>query len=175
MVLDPWWPKKCIALDTNLLVVLIAYSSLAAKTVQRDRILGDIRGRNDGLSPKAFDILWQLVRNVERRLTTQHVVAESYNILKRQASLPHREDLWNSAIAFLADRNVVIEEHSCRFQDLRESRYSKILNEVGPCDAGLICTAERQGATIVSDDSGLIRWAGTRAVPAITLKEIASQ
>jgi hypothetical protein len=66
-----------------------------------------------------------------------------------------------------------IEEHSCLIKDVLELEgYRDILDELGPSDAGLIFTAERQKATIITDDGQLVHWAAVRAVPAVFLNQI---
>jgi hypothetical protein len=164
----------CLAIDTNLFLPLLGYQCLQfdnAKPLERVRILTSIRGRSDGMSPERFDDLWKLFRSGARRIVTQHVIAEAYGLRKRLDSLQYRKDLvWRGAIAILGSG---IEEQSCALRDLLEQDgYRKILTEIGPTDAGLIFTAERQKATIITDDGPLARWAGVRSVPVILLPSI---
>jgi predicted DNA-binding protein (UPF0278 family) len=101
------------------------------------------------------------------RNVTQHIVAEAYGLRKL---LRFQKDLiWQSALGLF--KNPGIEEWSCTVEDLRDG-YRDILIQVGPADAGLILTAERQKATIVTDDGGLAHCAGVRSVPAVLLHQL---
>jgi rRNA-processing protein FCF1 len=168
---DPLRPPVCLVIDTNLLLLLLGYQCLlleSAKARERNRVLAQICGRADNLSPERFDDLWNLFRSAERRIVTQHVVAESYGLRKR---LAFRKDLiWASAIGLLA--NPGIEEQSCQVGDLLREGYRDILAEIGPSDAGLILTAEQQKATIVTDDGPLAYWARVRSIPAVLLSQL---
>ena len=135
-------------------------------------MLGDIRGRDDGISPERFDDLWRLFRAATRRIVTQHVVAETYGLRNRLSSLRHQKELvWDGAMRLLADPGV--EEEPCLVRDLSaDTAYRQILIEIGPADAGLIYTAEHHRATIVTDDNELAHWAGLRSVPVALLPQI---
>jgi rRNA-processing protein FCF1 len=142
-----------------------------ATPFERIRVLTKIRGRDGGMSPERFDDLWELFRSEARKIVTQHVIAEAYGLRRRLDSLQYRKDLvWRGAIALL---KTGIEEQSCALRDLlAQDGYRKILTEIGPTDAGLIFTAERQKATIITDDDELASWAGFRSVPVILLPSI---
>jgi hypothetical protein len=172
---DPLRPPVHLAIDTNLLLLLLGYQCLLlenTKALERARVLTDIRGRSDHISPERFDDLWRLFRGAARRIVTQHVIAETYGSRRRLGSFRHRKDLvWRGAIELLTDPG--IEEQSCQVRDVHEKEeYRDILSELGPADAGLLYTAERQKATIITDDGPLVHWAGVRSVPAIGLKQI---
>jgi hypothetical protein len=164
-----------MVIDTTLLLLLLGYQCLLfeqAEPLVRTRVLAEIRGRDDRISPERFDGLWNLFRSAARRIVTQHVVAEAYGLRNRLASFRHQKELvWRSAIMLLADPG--IEEHCCLIKDVIErEEYRDILGELGPSDASLIFTAELQKATIVTDDGRLVHWAGVRAVPAVFLNQI---
>lgn len=167
MIHDPLQPPLCLAVDTNLLLLILAYQCLLldkATPLERARVLIEIRARDDLVSSEGFDDLWRLFRAARRRIVTQHVIAETYGLRRRLASFRHRRELvWQAAIALLGDPG--FEEQSCTVQDLYERKeYRPILIELGPTDAGLIHTAERQKATIVTDDEKLANWARRRYV-----------
>ena len=150
MISDPLRPPVKLAIDTNLLLLLVGYQCLLfenASALERARVLTEIRGRDDGISPDRFDDLWNLFQSAARRIVTQHVIAETYGLRRRLASFRDRKDLvWRSALVLLA--NPGIEEQSCSIRDVHNRReYSDILTELGPADAGLIYTAEHQKAT----------------------------
>jgi rRNA-processing protein FCF1 len=173
---DPLSPPVCLAIDTNLLLVLLGYRCLlfqGAKPIERGRVLTEIRGRDDNVSPERFDDLWDLFRNAARRIVTQHVVAETYGSRRKLGSFQHQKDLvWRSARALLMD-HPGIEEQACTIRDVLERKeYRNILEELGPTDAGLILTAERQKATIITDDGRLAHLARARSVQAMGLHEI---
>jgi hypothetical protein len=175
VIRNPLQPPVCIVIDTTLLLLLLGYQCLLfeqAEPLERIRVLTEIRGRDDRISPERFDGLWDLFRSATRRIVTQHVVAEAYGSRNRLASFRHQKELvWRSAITLLA--NPGIEEQSCLITDVVEREgYRDILHELGPSDAGLIFTAELLKATIITDDGRLVHWAGVRAVPAVFLNQI---
>jgi hypothetical protein len=136
---------------------------------QRQRMLDEIRARGDTLSPRHYDNLWQLFRSAKRRITTEHVIAESRGSRNPMRSYP-RERVWQAAIVLL---NFPVEEVSCSVREIHaDANYTKILVYLGPADAGLIYVAERQKATILSEDGSLGHWARSRSVPAMSLQEI---
>jgi len=168
---DPLRPPLCLVIDTNVLLLLIGYQCSQLENtgpLERTRVLNKIRGRDD-ISPDRFDDLWQLFQSAKRRIVTEHVIAETYGLRER---LPHRKDLvWRGAIKLLTDPG--IEELSCRVKEVDEKTgYGKILTELGPADAGLLYTAEREKATLITDDGQLVHWAGVRSVPAVSLHQI---
>lgn len=167
MIRDPLRPPVCLVVDTNLLLLVVGYQCLQlekAQAFERTRVLTEIRGRDDGISPDRFDDLWNLFWSAARRIVTQHVIAETYGLRRKLASFRHRRDLvWESAIMLLAKPG--IEEQSCLVHDvLAQEGYRDILVELGPTDAGLIYTAEQLQATIITDDGTLARWAAVRSV-----------
>jgi rRNA-processing protein FCF1 len=176
MIRDPLRSPVNIAIDTNLLLILIGYRCLLldnARAPERTRVLTAIRGRDDGMSPERFDDLWNLFHNAASRIVTQHVVAETYGLRNRLAKFSHRKDLvWRSALDLLTHPG--IEEHtSCPVRDMHDMHeYRDILYEIGPTDAGLIHTAEREKATIITDDGQLTHWAAARSVPGVLLNQI---
>lgn len=175
MIRDPLRPPVKLAIDTNLLLLLLGYQCLLfenASPKARTRVLTEIRGRDDSISPERFDDLWNLFHSAARRIVTQHVITETYGLRRRLASFRDRKDLvWRSALRLLADPG--IEEQSCSIRDVHNRReYSDILTELGPADAGLIYTAEHQKVTIITDDGQLAHWAAVRLVPAILSNQI---
>ncbi len=173
MIRDRLRPPVKLAIDTNLLLLLLAYQCLLldnARPQARTRVLNKIRGRGDDMSPQRFDDLWSLFHSAASRIVTQHVIAETYGLRSLLASF--RKDLvWRGALILLADPG--IEEQSCLIRDVHRAHgYSDILHEIGPADAGLIYTAERNKATILTDDGMLAHWANVRSVPAVPLNQI---
>jgi len=66
-----------------------------------------------------------------------------------------------------------VEERQCRLMDLAaNAAYLKALIELGPADAGLLYVAESIGATLISDDGPLLRWAYSHGVPAYPVSGI---
>src|SRR5580765_6584259 len=63
-----------------------------AALLERIRVLTDIRGRDDRISPERFDGLWELFRSAARLIVTQHVVADAYGLRNRLASFRHQRD-----------------------------------------------------------------------------------
>jgi len=172
MVYDPLRPPMSLAIDTNIMLVLLGYQCLLSKNApsrERARVLAEIRGRADGLSPERFDDLWQLFHHASRRIATEHLIAETYG--RRKLLRFQKELVWKCAMELLTDPG--IEELSCPVRELYEREgYRKMLIELGPCDAGLVYTAEKQKATILTDDDPLIRWANVRSVRAIPLNQL---
>ena len=103
---------------------------------------------------------------------TQHVVAEAFGLRARLGLFRHRRELvWQAALGLLSQPG--IEEHPVRVTELAESPdYRRLLQEIGPVDAGLIYTAERRGAVILSEDGPLQHWAGARSVEVKSLNQI---
>jgi rRNA-processing protein FCF1 len=173
MIRDPLRPPVKLAIDTNLLLILIGDQCLRldnARSQERTRVLTKIRGRDDDMSPERFDDLWNLFHSASHRMVTQHIIAETYGLRRLLTSF--RKDLvWHSVLMLLA--NPGIEEQSCRVRDVHDvHEYRRILEEIGPTDAGLIHTAEHNKATIITDDGKLAQWAAARSVPAIGLNQI---
>lgn len=175
-MLNPLSSPRCLAIDTNLFLLLLGYQCLLlenASPLERNRVLYEIRGRSDRIYPKTFDDFWSLVSRAKRRIVTQHVVAETYGLRKRLAAFRQKKDLvWRSA-AELLKSSPGIEEQPCKTQEMFENdAYRAILIELGPTDAGLILTAERQEATLITDDAQLASWAEARSVPVLRLNQI---
>jgi hypothetical protein len=92
----PLRPPVELAIDTNLLLLLLGYQRLRlenAPPLVRARVLTEIRGRNDRISPETFDDLWNLFHSAARRIVTQHILAETYGLRRRLASFRHRKEL----------------------------------------------------------------------------------
>ena len=73
-------PAAPLALDTNPFLLLVTYRYLESKNAtapERMRALTDVRGQPDYLPPESFDELWYIFEHANRRITTQHVVAEA--------------------------------------------------------------------------------------------------
>jgi hypothetical protein len=117
------------------------------------------------VSLEQFDALWQVFERAPRRIVTQHVVAESFsNRMRKQFN-------WVSAITLLPGHSV--EELACCIRDLHTcDAFRRIMEDVGPSDAGLIYTAEIEKATILSEDGRLRHWADVREVTTLTLTDL---
>lgn len=79
MLRDPLRVPVCLAIDANLILLLLGYQCLLfqkAKSLDPVRILREIRGRDDGILPERFDDLWSLFLAASRRIVTEHVIAE---------------------------------------------------------------------------------------------------
>jgi predicted nucleic acid-binding protein len=161
-----------LVIDTNVLLVLLGYQCLQldnARGLERERVLNEIRGREDVISPARFDDLWNLFHTSKRRIVTPHVIAETYG-LRKLLAFP-KDLIWDAARTIL-DRPG-IEEQSCLLSEVFGIEgYRTILKELGPADAGLIYTAERHKATVISDDGGLRPLASARSVTVLALKQL---
>jgi hypothetical protein len=157
-----------IAIDTNLFSVLLRYFSLESQDVdpaERERQLQKVSGRPDPVSLEQFDSLWQIFERAPRRIVTQHVVAEAFsNKMRKQFN-------WSSAIRLLP--SYFVEERGCCISDVYAHReFQRMLQEIGPTDAGLIYTAEIEKATIISEDGRLRHWAEVREVPTLAVNQL---
>ena len=151
-----------LAIDTNVLLLLVAYWRLEdSQGLTRARILRDIRGRDDHLSAEQFDGMWQRFRKAQRRVVTQHVVAEVWG--PRGHRKQYRELIWPVAISLLKQFDV--EELPCTTRELDANpEYRPILERIGPVDAGLLDTAEQQKLTLLTEDRELLEAAYRRFV-----------
>jgi rRNA-processing protein FCF1 len=159
---------RTIAIDTNIFLVLLSYHSLKSEVVSaadRERRLVEVRGRDDKVSLDQFDALWRIFARAERRIVTQHVVAEAFsNKMRRRSN-------WSSAIELLPKYDM--EERGCCIRDLyAQAEFRRIVEEIGPTDAGLIYTAGTEKATIITEDRRLRQWAEVRSVPALALNQL---
>jgi hypothetical protein len=159
---------RAIAIDTNLFSVLLRYYCLASEDVgdlERERQLQEVSGRQDPLSLEQFDALWQIFERAPRRIVTQHVVAEAFsNKMRKQYN-------WSSALRLLP--TYCLEERGCCISDVySRPMFRRILEDIGPTDAGLIYTAEIEKAMIISEDGRLRHWAEVRSVKALALNEL---
>ena len=162
-----------IAIDTNLLILVLADVRLRQQRTfgtPRLKLLTDERGRDDALPPERFDDLWQVFESAERRIVTQHVMIEALRG-RKDSPLSKKENLWEAAVKLLEDYQ--LEEQSCVVSELfRSEDYKKILQDIGPTDAGLIFVAAREKVTLISDDENLLRWARVRRVPCFSLRHL---
>jgi hypothetical protein len=161
-------PPRVIALDTNILSLLLSYYSLVAhgaSSVERERRLRQVRGRSEPVSGAQFDALWQFFKTVPRRIVTQHVVAEAFgNKMRKQFN-------WSDAIGLLPKYHV--EELGCCISDLYADKdFRPIIEALGPTDAGLIHTAEVEKAAILSEDGPLRNWAQGRRVETLAWNQM---
>jgi rRNA-processing protein FCF1 len=174
--LSPLSPRLNLVIDTNILLLLIGYecSRLDKQgALERSRVLNDIRGR-DRVSPDRFDGLWRVFETAAKRVVTQHVVAEAYGLRKRLASSYRKDVVWQGALTIL--RHPGIEEESFQVVDLdADPKYHAVLIALGPSDAGILYTAERRKATILTDDGELQHWASTRNIQWLSLNLIGSE
>jgi hypothetical protein len=157
-----------IAIDTNLFSVLLRYYCLESEDVsapERERQLREVSGRPGSVPLEQFDALWQIFERAPRRIVTQHVVAEAFsNKMRKRFN-------WSSAIRLLP--NYGVEERGCSISDVYARRgLQRMLEELGPTDAGLIFTAEIEKATIISEDGRLRHWADVREVPALAFDQL---
>lgn len=84
-----------------------------------------------------------------------------------------KEVVWGSAFTLL--REHALEERACRIRDfIPRPEFRRILETLGPTDAGLLHIAEIEKATLLTEDWELIRFAHERSVPVLSLKQIAS-
>jgi hypothetical protein len=138
--------RDCIVIDTNQVLLLIAYEVLRntqRSTLERASILYEVRGRGHDVPPEQFEQLWLVFRNAKRKVITQHVVAEVYNLRQRLRPLQAQSDrVWEAAGQLLHRDH--IEEQSCSITELyNDEIYSQILHAIGPADASLILTAQQ--------------------------------
>jgi rRNA-processing protein FCF1 len=164
-----------LVLDTNVLLLLIGYECSrleALGDLDRRRVLEEIRGRGDRVSPERFDDLWRLFQSATQRIVTQHVIAEAYGLRSKLGAFRSRKSLvWRAALEIL--RSPGIEEDSFQVRQLSDlPEYRKILTEIGPADTGLLFTAERRKATILTEDRELWHWATVRNIPVLALNQI---
>jgi rRNA-processing protein FCF1 len=158
-----------IVIDTNLLLVVLADEHLESTGTTgpaRFSRLRDAWGQGHSLPDERFKDLQQVFRQAARRIVTQHVIAEVYN-LRGRSTIQDRNILTD----LLA--GVDLAERSCAFAELYKSAaYRKMLGDVGVTDAGLIYVAEREKATILSEDRDLSSWAHARSVPCFNLQSV---
>ena len=174
MVISRLTIPSALAIDTNILLVLLGYQCLLferASPLKRERILKEVLGSGGPVSGEQFDGLWQLFLNAGRRIVTQHVVAEVYGLRKRLKF--KKEAIWKSAVALLMEFG--LEEQSCCVRDLHGiPAFRHMLEKVGPTDAGLLRAAEVEKAMLVTEDWALRGFAHERSVPVLSLSQIPS-
>lgn len=135
---------RSIAIDTNLLLVLLAYDYIEHSKptdVMKLRILDDLRGRGREVPLACYTNLWMLFERASRRVVTQHVIAEVHNLQKRVPVLRTGwSSFWDAGARLVRDNQV--EELPCTVADLdRHEAFRVILREIGPTDAGLLFVA----------------------------------
>jgi rRNA-processing protein FCF1 len=167
--------RDSVVIDSNLMLLLIAYEALRhtpRPPLERVSILFEVRGRGRDVPPEQFERLWLVFQNAKRKVITQHVVAELYNLRQKLGPLQAQSSrIWEVATQLLNRDH--IEEHSCSLAELCEDEgYSRIVRAIGPADTGLIFTAERLGCEILSEDGELSHWSWTRRVPCRPLKAL---
>jgi len=160
-----------IAIDTNLLLVVLADEQLRRRNTAgpaRLSSLRDVWGQPGGVQPERFQDLRTVVLQANHRIVTQHVIAEVYNLCDRFSVL---RDL-NTVTDLLA--GLGLSEHPCSFADLmNRDDYRKILGDVGVTDAGLIYVAEGKKAVILSENHrDLWRCAHARSVQCYDLRSV---
>jgi hypothetical protein len=150
--------SRDIAIDTNVLSVLLCYYRLEFGHLggpQRERQLQNVLRRP--LPLEQFESLWNFFGSDRRRIVTQNVVAEAFTNRMRQGD-------WSRGIGLL--REYGLEERECCIAYLyARGEFRRMIDEIGPTDAGLIYIAEVEKATIISEDGRLRPWAGVRSVP----------
>jgi predicted nucleic acid-binding protein len=160
---------RVIAIDTNLFTLVLLCHRFKSKGLgvpERERELQEVWGRQDTVSLEQLDALWRIFERAHRRIVTQHIVAETFSNRGRK-----RLKEWRHAIGLVPEYNV--EERSCRICDLHAlTDFREIMEELGPSDAGLIYTAKREGATIVTEDQRLRDLAYHHGVPALALDQL---
>ncbi len=160
-------------IDTNVFLLVAGYSCLLDQDVppaQRAARLRTIRACGDNLPPERFDALWRVFHAAQRRLVTQHVTAEAYNLghIRWDWLLKGLSGVWHASLG-----QWHVEELPCALSDLyADEVYRRIVDQAGPTDAGLILTAKRERATILSEDRRLAGYARQRAVEALSPWEI---
>ena len=167
--------RDCVVIDTNQLLLLIACEVLQntrRTTLERVPILEAIRGRADRVPPEQFERLWLVFQRARRKVTTQHVIAETYNLCHRLRPLQTPKDvIWKAANQLLDRDNM--EERGCSIAELStDDGYNQILHAIGPADAGLIFTAQKLKCEILSEDGKLSDWSWKRHVHCTPLKAL---
>jgi predicted nucleic acid-binding protein len=167
-------PAAPLALDTNPFLLLVTYRYLKSKNataLERMLALSDVRDQSDYVEPELFDDLWYIFENTKRRIITQHVIAEALKFSRPGWLQGHKDAVRDAAISLLDDFRV--EEHSCPILDLHANGdYRKVLIALGYTDAGLLHTAERHKATLITEDTKLLSFAYARFVPAFPLSQL---
>jgi rRNA-processing protein FCF1 len=169
-------PRPTLVIDTNILLLLIGYEYSFSDRLDgpaRSRLLNDIHGKGEHVSPDRFDDLWEFFNFAAHRIVTQHVIAEAYSRGKK--FFPGKKELfWKSVLAILRNRG--IEEASFVVRDMVDATsYEKILSEIGPADAGILYTAQQRKATILTNDGPLQHWASARNIQWLSLNQISSE
>lgn len=167
--------RDCFVIDTNQVLLLIALEVLRhtqRSALDRVNILNAVRARDDDVPPEQFEQLWLVFQNAVRKVITQHVVAETYNLRHRLRPLQTQSDrIWRAATQLLYRDH--IEERACSMTELyQDEGYAKIVRAIGPADAGLILTAQQLECGILSEDEQLSHWSWTRLVPCVSLKAL---
>ena len=97
--------RNGVVIDTNQMLLLIAYEVLRhtkRSALERANILYEVRERDDDVPPEQFEELWLLFQSVRRKVITQHVVAETYNLRHRLRPLQTKSDrIWEAATQLL--------------------------------------------------------------------------
>ena len=164
-------PAAPLALDTNPFLLLVTYRYLKSKNataLERMLALSDVRDQSDYVEPwSAFTLHYRY------RQTPYHI-----RITRLPGAPPggtrlslDGQALAGNAISLLDDFRV--EEHSCPILDLHANGdYRKVLIALGYTDAGLLHTAERHKATLITEDTKLLSFAYARLVPAFPLSQL---
>jgi len=98
--------------------------------------------------------LLELFENIQKILTTSHVIVEIAWLRKRRSSLPSRE-FWEYARDYLARKK--LDERLLTLNEICGSDEGlKIVSEIGPTDAGLIELARREKCDLLTDDESTL-------------------
>ncbi len=162
---------KSIAIDTNILLILIAYETIEIRGLEGPaalKVLNDVWGQRQ-LGWEEFRRLFAVCRSARRRVVTQHVDSE---VFSQRDKLRFDRETLEKAVLGVADG---MEKIPCSLQDLyTDSDYRKILLELGPADAGLIWVAQQNRLEILSVDRKLAQFAQGRSVNVFSIQDLRS-
>ena len=142
-----------VAVDTNLLLLLIVGRT------RRDFIAKHKRLRS--YSEWDFDLVAQLLKDVDTVLTTPNVLTEVSNLLVQGVLEPLRTQL-------LETFSLIVTAMAEQYHPSRSSVDDKSFRTLGLADATWLCVLDTD-AVLITDDSNLTWQAEARGIPVLNL------
>ncbi len=147
-----------IAVDTNLMLLLVVGRT------RRDFITKHKRLRS--YTESDFDLVAQLLKNVDTLLTTPNVLTEVSNLLVQGVLEPLRTQL-------LATFSLFVTAMAEQYHPSRSSVDDDSFHKLGLADATWLCVLDTD-AVLITDDSDLTWQAEARGISVLNLDALRS-